>query len=299
MGRGKSQKSLVLVEAARSILEEIQPATVRAVCYRLFVLKLIKNMSKNETTKVSKQLVWAREEGIIPWSWIVDETREAERVISWSDPDAILESAVTQYRKDYWESQPEWVEVWSEKGTVRGSIASILKTYGVTFRVMHGYSSATALQSVARETQRNPKPLTILYVGDWDPSGLNMSEGDIPSRLRRYAGEATIHRIALNHQDVTERDLPHFEAATKKGDSRYQWFVERYGNRCWELDALPPPDLRERVENAILEHLDRDAWEHAREIEDAEVESMSLFLTEWKRSISRQDSKYSNPDDRR
>ena len=293
MGRGKSQKSLVLVEAARSILEEIQPATVRAVCYRLFVLKLIKNMSKNETTKVSKQLVWAREEGIIPWSWIVDETREAERVNSWSDPDAILESAVTQYRKDYWESQPEWVEVWSEKGTVRGSIASILKTYGVTFRVMHGYSSATALQSVARETQRNPKPLTILYVGDWDPSGLNMSEGDIPSRLRRYAGEAAIHRIALNHQDVTERDLPHFEAATKKGDSRYQWFVERYGSRCWELDALPPPDLRERVENAILEHLDTDAWEHAREIEDAELESMSLFLTEWKRSISRQDSKYS------
>ena len=114
MGRGKAQKSLALVDAARSILEEIQPATVRAVCYRLFVLKLIKNMSKNETTKVSKQLVWAREEGIIPWSWIVDETREAERISSWSNPDQILEAAVTRYRKDYWESQPEWVEVWSE-----------------------------------------------------------------------------------------------------------------------------------------------------------------------------------------
>jgi hypothetical protein len=294
MGRGKSPKSIALVEAARAILEEIQPASVRAVCYRLFVAKLIKDMSKNETTKVSKQLVWAREEGIIPWSWIVDETREAERTASWSDPDAILESAVTQYRKDYWESQPEWVEVWSEKGTVRGSIASVLNEYGITFRVMHGYSSATALQAVARETQRNPKRLTILYIGDWDPSGLNMSEADIPARLARYAGDATIRRIALDQDDVDHGNLPHFEAATKKGDSRYQWFVRQYGTRCWELDALPPPDLRKRVENAILEHLDRDAWEHATEIEAAEVESMDLFLSEWRRSISRQDSKYSD-----
>ena len=36
-------------------------------------------MSKAETNKVSMQLVWAREQNIIPWEWIVDETREAER----------------------------------------------------------------------------------------------------------------------------------------------------------------------------------------------------------------------------
>ena len=43
-GRGKAQKSLELIDAAREILEEIQPASVRAVCYRLFVAGLIANM---------------------------------------------------------------------------------------------------------------------------------------------------------------------------------------------------------------------------------------------------------------
>jgi len=78
-GRGKSQASLALINVAKIILEEIQPATVRAVCYRLFILKLIPSMAKNNTNKVCGQLVWAREQGLIPWHWLVDETREAER----------------------------------------------------------------------------------------------------------------------------------------------------------------------------------------------------------------------------
>jgi hypothetical protein len=61
MGRGKSPKTVALIEAAFSILEEIQPASVRAVCYRLFTLGLIKNMDKAETNKVSTQLTWATE----------------------------------------------------------------------------------------------------------------------------------------------------------------------------------------------------------------------------------------------
>src|SRR2546423_15554010 len=55
MPRGKAQKSLDLIEAAYEILEEIQPATVRAVCYRLFIAGLIQHMGKNETNKVSTQ----------------------------------------------------------------------------------------------------------------------------------------------------------------------------------------------------------------------------------------------------
>ncbi|MDH3460456.1 MAG: hypothetical protein OEM00_05660, partial [Burkholderiaceae bacterium] len=152
-GRGKSTKTLELIDASLRILREIQPATVRAVCYRLFCLKLITNMSKGSTDKVSKQLVWAREDGRLPWHWIVDETREAERISSWRNPSDFIESAVRQYRKDYWELQPGWVEVWSEKGTVRGTLAPILKKYGIAFRVMHGYGSATAIKDIAVETE--------------------------------------------------------------------------------------------------------------------------------------------------
>ncbi len=58
--RGKAQKTLNLIDAAAQILCEIQPSTVRAVCYRLFTLGMIESMGKSETNKVSRQLVYAR-----------------------------------------------------------------------------------------------------------------------------------------------------------------------------------------------------------------------------------------------
>jgi hypothetical protein len=92
-GRGKAKATIALIEACHEILAEIQPATVRAVCYRLFVMGLIPDMGKAATNKVSTQLVWARESGLIPWAWIVDETREAERITVWSNPDEIVDAA--------------------------------------------------------------------------------------------------------------------------------------------------------------------------------------------------------------
>ena len=294
LGRGKSQESLNLISASHTILAEIQPATVRAVCYRLFILKLIPAMSRAATGKISKLLVGAREQGVIPWNWIVDETREAERISSWENPAEIIDAAVRGYRKDYWASQPEWVEVWSEKGTIRGTLAPVLKEYGVTFRVMHGYGSATSLHGIAEETANCNKPLTVLYVGDWDPSGLNMSEVDIPGRLGRYGGHARIIRVALDESDVTDdTKLPWFEAETKEKDPRFKWFSERYGKRCWELDALSPVILRQRVEANIRLLLDEYAWDRAIEVEAVERDSMSVILTAWKKSISRLDAKYS------
>jgi len=110
---------------------------------------LIPDMSKNSTNKVSTQLVWAREKGMVPWEWIVDETREAESVSTWSDPDQIIRAAVKGYRRNYWQDQQVRVEVWSEKGTVRGTLAPVLNKLGVTFRVMHGFASATAINEIA------------------------------------------------------------------------------------------------------------------------------------------------------
>ena len=294
MGRGKSAKTLQLIDASRRIPQEIQPATVRAVCYRLFTEGLIPNMGKSATGGVSKQLVYARENDLIPWEWIVDETREAERINAWNDPVQILRATVNQYRKDYWQFQRYRVEVWSEKGTVRGTVAPVLEKYGVTFRVMHGYGSATALYDVTQESVEVDKPLIVLYIGDWDCSGLHMSEIDLPARLARYGGEASIQRIALSAEDGP--GLPSFPASDKANDSRYQWFVERYGDRCWEVDALSPVILRQRLEAHIRAYLDTDAWAHAVKIEQAEIASMREHFTAME-SILRPAAKYSERGD--
>lgn len=289
-GRGKARATIELIEACQEILAEIQPATVRAVCYRLFTRGLIPGMSKNSTNKVSKQLVWAREQGHIPWAWVVDETREAERISTWSDPGAIIAAAVRGYRRDYWQDQPYQVEVWSEKGTVRGTIAPVLDELGVTFRVMHGFASATAINTIADESIEDTRPFVALYVGDFDPSGMFMSEVDLPERMDRYGGQVTIERIALLPDDLG--GLPHFDVDSKRGDARYAWFRRRYGGRCWELDAMSPNLLRERVRESILDYIEQDAWDRAIEVEAAETESMHQFHAEWKRCKSGPAAKY-------
>ena len=204
--------------------------------------------------------------------------------------------------------------MWSEKGTIRGTLAPILDAYGITFRVMHGYGSATAIKQVAEETAESTKPLTALYAGDWDPSGLHMSEVDLPNRIREYGGTVNLVRLALNDED-TRSGLPSFPASTKKGDarkkgdSRYNWFVEHELRRlgisgtpkqiarlqCWELDALSPVILRRRVEDAIRARLDVDAWRRAEIVEQAERESLTTILNAWP-GISGQASKYSLED---
>jgi hypothetical protein len=262
----------------------------------LFTLGVIGSMTKAETNRVSVQLTWAREQGHMPWDWIVDETREAERVNVWQDPASYVETVRRSYRRDRWLDQPEWIEIWSEKGTVRGTLAPVLHEYGVTFRVMHGYGSATALHAAARETCRTEKLLTILYVGDWDPSGLHMSEVDLTRRLVRYGGNVHVVRLALTKSD-TRSGLPSFEVETKRHDPRYRWFRDHYGSRCWELDALSPVVLRHRVEEAITDHLDEEAWNRAEVAEAAERESLTSILNAWP-GISGQASNYQGRESR-
>ena len=86
-GRGKAQKTLDLIAAMYKIAEAMQPITGRGIGYKLFVPKLIPSMSTKDMKKVYGALKTAREEGTIPWSWIVDETREVERIPSWDDPE--------------------------------------------------------------------------------------------------------------------------------------------------------------------------------------------------------------------
>ncbi len=279
MGRGKSQRSLELIGAAQVILAEIQPATIRAVCYKLFTLGEIESMSKNCTNRVSTQLVYARENGLIPWNWIVDETREVEGVSTWADPEEYMETCRHSYRRDYWIHQSNHVEVWSEKGTVRGTLAPVMKESGVDFRVMHGYTSATEAMNVAWKSRNSDQPFVALYIGDWDPSGLHMSEVDLPRRIEEYGGDVEIIRVALTQEDVDEGNMPSFPA--KPTDTRYRWFRQQYGSQAWELDAMSPPTLRDRMEREILSYIDQETWLRCMNAEAAEQASLKTVLDAW------------------
>ncbi len=192
-----------------------------------------------------------------------------------------MEIVRRSYRRDHWQHQPCRVEVWSEKGTVRGTLKPVLDGYGVTFRVMHGFASATAVMEAAGESDNGCSRFVALYVGDWDPSGLYMSEEDLPRRLEDYGGNVELVRVALTREDVTRGDLPSFDADTKRGDTRWQWYRSRYGAQCWEVDAMAPPDFRDRVEAMICRHIDPEAWDRCAKAEATEQASLKTVLDAW------------------
>jgi hypothetical protein len=275
----KKGSSLDLIKAMHDVAEAAQPITGRGVGYKLFTVGLIPSMSRNDMQRVYRLLKEAREKGDIPWEWIVDETREIERVPTWDDPAAYAHTVARSYRRDFWNLQPHRVQVWSEKGTVRGVLRPVLDEYAVGFRVLHGFSGATPIHDVAEDD--DGRDLVVLYVGDFDPSGLYMSEEDLPARLDRYGGDhVDLRRIALTREQVG--GLPSFPATDKRKDPRYKWFRANYGDQCWELDAMDPNDLRSCVKQEIEELIEPVAWERCEIINQAEQESLRHMLDQWK-----------------
>jgi hypothetical protein len=271
--RGLGVRTIAIREAAKEILAEIQPATVRAVCYRLFVQNLIPEMTKIEVDKVGRQLVTLREESTIPWEWVVDETRAVERVACWPDFASHFDDFLAEHALDPWANQPQRVIIVSEKGTVRGTLQPILSDLKVPMLVAHGYSSATAAHDLAVRSRCHDRPLKILYVGDHDPSGMHMSEIDLPGRLTRYGGNVEIERVAITQADMAS--LPDFSANDKIKNPIRLWYLRTHGDRCVELDAMPPPVLRDRVRAAVLAHVELDAWAESAAREEEEIDRLA------------------------
>lgn len=145
--RGRSKSTLTLIAEMKKIAEEAHPITGRGIGYKLFAAGKINSM--NDMNVVYRALKIAREEGTIPWEWIVDETRALELIGTWQNPSHCADGFF--YRRDLWQTQPHTVEVWSEKGTVRGLLWPVLSNLGVGFRVMHGFSSATSVWDVSNQ----------------------------------------------------------------------------------------------------------------------------------------------------
>jgi hypothetical protein len=49
--------------------------------------------------------------------------------------------------------------------------------------------------------------------------------------------------------------------AAKPSDSRAEKYVAEYGDRCWEVDVLPPDRIRTALDAHINSWLDRAVWD--------------------------------------
>jgi len=277
--RGMSKKNLDLIDTCREIIEPVQPITVRGVCYKLFTAGKIPSMAVKYTQQISRLLVRAREDRTIPWAWIVDDSRRMEGGGGYANLTHYGKTVKEAYSRDFWAHQSERVIVISEKATVSGIIRPVLDEYGVPFLVNHGFASATTAYKLAKQIRTDERQHIFLYVGDYDCSGMYMSEVDLPARLEEYgAADFEFKRIALTEEDVRSDDFPEpFPAKTT--DRRYRWYVENYGGNAWELDAMDPNDLRNRVQQEIEGLINEEDWKQHKETEEAEQKKVEEWVT--------------------
>jgi hypothetical protein len=133
--------------------------------------------------------------------------------------------------------------------------------------------------SQAEEFRDIDKSIIVLYFGDFDPSGLDIDRS-AEERLLEYSDAADFEmvRVALTPDDVV--NLP--PNPTKRLDKRAESYIAKYGDKCWELDALPPDELRERVRAVIKSYINQEIWQ-------ADQERLNREKSEIREMISKLD----------
>jgi hypothetical protein len=285
--RGLSQRTIELILFARLLLEQYNPMTLRQLHYAIFSAAIIEYLNTqadykrlSRATTAARRLhrrfeladfLYAAPKYAIPGDWIVDETREPEVVNMWSDISGYLDTVKRAYRRDYWQDQPHYCEVWSEKGTVLGSLRPIVSELGVTVRVCHGFGSTGMESQIGDLFENIEKDITVFYLGDHDPSGHDI-ERDIYQRAQNASGrDFNLVRLAIHPEDIGMYNLP--PQRIKSTDSRAKGFQQRFGTLAAtvELDALPVDVLRGRVKNSVERLIDKQLWKRQTDVEAAEL----------------------------
>lgn len=236
--------------------------TVRQLYYQLVARGIIENtmQSYKRTTGVVND---ARMAGLLDWDAIEDRTREFIRRGRWESGGAILGAVAKQFHMDHWNEQENRVFIVVEKEALAGVLERVSHAYDVPLLAARGYPSGTVLREFALsdviDCNDNGQTAVILHLGDHDPSGIDMSR-DLAERIQLFAGcDVSFQRIALNMDQVQEQNPPPNPAKTT--DSRFQSYMEAYGEESWELDALSPSYLTELVTGHVKQYIDEDKWD--------------------------------------
>jgi hypothetical protein len=228
----RHRKTAELIETAAAILRLHHPMTVRQLYYQLVSRQVIEN-SRSSYQSVSKALVAARREALIPWGHIEDRLRRAQRVAMWDDLGDFAIAAAASYRRDVWATQPAHVEVWLEKDALSGIFEDELNGYGVTLNVGRGFDG---WDSIHKAAGRLGDEDVVLYFGDFDPSGEDMVRS-LRERLADQGARPEIKKCALTVDDIDRYQLP--PDFTKPSDTRSTAFVAKWGDVSVEFDASP------------------------------------------------------------
>ncbi len=235
--------------------------TLRQLYYQLVHRNIIKN-NQREYKRLSSVISDARLSGLIDWNAIEDRIRRPIAANEYRDLKQLVDAALYSYRLPRWSTQDNYVELWVEKDALAGVLEPLAREYHVTLMVNRGYSSQSAMyESAARFKAKQDESLnlSLIYLGDFDPSGEDMVR-DISERLEMFGvDDLTVTKVALTRDQIDEFEPPPNPA--KISDPRAQKFIAEHGSSSWEVDALPPEELQRIIREAFDEIVDQDAMQ--------------------------------------
>jgi hypothetical protein len=125
---------------------------------------------------------------------------------------------------------------------------------------------------------------SILFVGDHDPSGLDL-ERDVRHKLDFYgaSGLYTIERVAITCAETCRAAVTELHSnPAKEKDSRWPAYVAGgHTDQAWEVEALEPSVLADRVREAIERHIDADQWDTDLDAEKSDLGRLSDLADDW------------------
>lgn len=269
-----------VVDAAYEELAAGHPMTLRQVHYRLVSREdVYYRNTVSDYDSLSGWLRDARLDGYIPWEWMEDRLRVPRQVPMWESLPAFVGAVRRSYRRDVWQDQPEYLEVWLEKDALSGIFDEALRPYGVTLNVGRGFDGWSSVKN-ASDRYGDGDRTTVLYFGDFDPSGEDMVRSlrvrlghvDLPNG----GSLPEVTKCALTFEDLERYQLP--PDFTKSTDSRRDAFIARYGDVAVELDALPVNVLRRRLLHEVESRMDLAALAETRSQQEADQARLDNLL---------------------
>jgi len=156
------------------------------------------------------------------------------------------------------------IELWVEKDSIRNFIGKLAAKYRLSVQVLRGFASLSMFRRALERAKKRDVKL-IIYLGDWDPSGLDIqraSELEMDHKL----GIRFI-RLAITWEQIQRLKPP--SRPVNRNDPRAEAYIEKYGDRCWEIEAIRPRTLFRIVREGLKTHVPKEFLEEAAKREKA------------------------------
>ncbi len=259
------QETKTLNDGLVELVKEYGPIGVRGLYYRAVCAGLVEKTEK-EYGKVQRALATLRISGDIDWDMITDCSRNVQSVAVWDNINDIVSSAVQQFKLDTWKNQEYRIQLWLEKEGLAPLLEEIIHTYRVPLYPGKGFSSLSFTKQACNQSMEwnsNNQKVIVLQFGDYDPSGICISDS-LKNQYRMFGDNCSeFMRIGLNKEHIEQYNLP--TRPTKSSDTRTAAFGD---DRSVELDALQPSVFQELVKTTIEQYIDFDKWNTVLEEEE-------------------------------